>query len=242
MKITYDFHLHSCLSPCADNDMTPNNIVNMAALAGLDAIALTDHNSCANCAAVMRVAAENFPQMTVLPGMELETSEEVHVVCLFEELAGALAFEKLVADALPRIPNRKEIYGDQLLCNERDEVTGEKEHLLVTATALSVDGLPALVRQFGGVAIPAHVDRPSYSLLSNLGFISDEMGFSSIEISTKLFGEKAAKFLEKNQFVRYNVVMSSDSHNLGTIGIQAETLEVSENSARAIIHRLGNRP
>ncbi|MBQ3140586.1 MAG: PHP domain-containing protein, partial [Clostridia bacterium] len=234
MRITYDFHLHSCLSPCSDDEMTPNNIVNMAYLAGLNAIAITDHNSCANCAAVMQTAAANFPDMTVLPGMELETSEEVHIVCLFPALKNALDFEQEVRRARLPIPNRKDIYGNQLICNAEDEVVGEEEQLLVTATSISVDEVPALVKKYGGVAVPAHVDRPSYSLLSNLGFISEDMGFDTIEISRKLFGENAAKFLEKNRLVRYNVLMSSDAHELGVIGIQAGTLEVDENSAEAI--------
>lgn len=242
MRIVYDFHLHSCLSPCADDDMTPNNMVNMAHLAGLDAIALTDHNSCGNCRAVMEAAAASFPEMTVLPGMELETCEEAHIVCLFPALENALSFEREVRAAMLPIPNRKDIYGNQLFCGADDEVTGEEETLLVTATSISADAVPELVRKYAGAAIPAHVDRPSYSLLNNLGFISEEMGFTSIEISQKLFGENTAKFLEKNQLIRYNVLMSSDSHDLGNIGIRGAALEAPENSPEAIIRCLNAKP
>ncbi|MFO7161402.1 MAG: PHP domain-containing protein, partial [[Clostridium] cellulosi] len=136
-RIYYDFHLHSCLSPCGDKDMTPNNIVNMAKLKGLGAIALTDHNTCGNCEATMKVGERTG--LTVLPGMELCTSEDIHVVCLFKTLDGALQFEKEVKKTLPKIKNRPEIFGEQLILDDMDNTIGQEETLLINASGISVD-------------------------------------------------------------------------------------------------------
>lgn len=177
----YDFHIHSCLSPCGDNDMTPNNICNMAMLSGLDVIALTDHNSCLNCPAVMKAGREIG--LTVIPGMELCTCEEVHIVCLFSSLEGALSFSDRVRSSMPDIKNRPEIFGEQLIMNEKDEVTGSEEKLLTLACSIGCSEAVQTVREYGGICYPAHVDRSSYSVISNLGLISEDMGFSAFEIS-----------------------------------------------------------
>ena len=156
IPLYYDLHIHSCLSPCGDDDMTPANLVGMAAVKGLDVIALTDHNSCANCPAAM-YHGENYG-VTVIPGMELTTEEEVHVICLFARLEDALAFDRLVYERLMPVPNREEIFGKQQVMNEKDEVTGTKEYLLINATSISFDEVFPLVRSYGGIAYPAHVD------------------------------------------------------------------------------------
>lgn len=236
--MNYDLHIHSCLSPCGDEEMTPNNIVNMAALCGLDVIAVCDHNSCGNCAAVQKVAAKNYPNMTVLPGMELETAEEVHVLCLFAELSDALAFEKIVKAARAPIENRSDIYGRQVLCDEDDEIIGFEPQLLVTATSIPIGSVPALVKKYNGAAIPAHVDRESNSVISNLGFFLPEMDFQTIEVSQKLFGQKRAEFLEKNRLMRYNVLMDSDAHYLEDIGSAGGTTEAVFSSKKQLVQLL----
>ena len=131
----YDLHLHSCLSPCGDTDMTPNNLVNMAALLGCDIIALTDHNTCRNTPAAVKVGQAT--DVLVIPGMELCTAEEAHVVCLFETVEDALAFDKYVCAHIPKVPNRPEIFGEQWILNEDDEKIGEISELLITATDIS---------------------------------------------------------------------------------------------------------
>ncbi len=148
IRLYYDLHIHSALSPCGDNDMTPNNIVNMALLKGLDIIAVTDHNTCGNCAAVMAAAGENI---LVIPAMELETSEEVHIVCYFPTLESAKKLEEEVVKRSSFIENRAEIFGKQLYMNELDEVIGEETRLLVTATALDIYEAVSLTRKLGGV-------------------------------------------------------------------------------------------
>lgn len=105
LQLTYDFHIHTCLSPCADDDMTPTNIVMMAALKGLDVIAITDHNTCKNCKASIEIGKKN--DILVLPGMELTTSEEVHVICLFADLEDAMRFDTYVYERLIKVKNKK---------------------------------------------------------------------------------------------------------------------------------------
>ncbi len=236
--MNYDLHIHSCLSPCGDEEMTPNNIVNMAALCGLDVIALCDHNSCGNCEAVLKAAAKNCPNMMVLPGMELETAEEIHVLCLFADLNDALAFEKIVRAARSPIENRPDIYGRQVLRDENDELIGFEPKLLVTAASIPIDSVPALVRKHNGAAIPAHIDRESNSIISNLGFLSPDMDFQTIELSKKLFSPKKAEFLEKNRLMRYNVLLDSDAHYLEDIGSANGTTDAVFSSKNQLIQRL----
>lgn len=188
MRIFYDLHIHSCLSPCGDGDMTPNNIVNMALLAGLDCIALTDHNTCLNCPAALR-AAERLREQRgagprVIPGMELCTAEEAHVICLFPALEAALGFSAYIRGTLPRVENRPDIFGEQLILDENDEVAGQEPLLLTTASSVGIDEVPALVRQYGGATFPAHIDRPSYSVTAALGDFP-AVGFTAAEATAQ---------------------------------------------------------
>ena len=165
IPLYYDLHIHSCLSPCGDDDMTPANIVGMAAVKGLDVIALTDHNSCRNCPAAM-YHGEKYG-VTVIPGMELTTQEEVHVICLFPTLDDALRFDALIYEKLLPFPNREDIFGKQQIMDERDEVTGTVKNLLINATSISFDDVFPLVGSFQGIAYPAHVDKASTPALQS---------------------------------------------------------------------------
>ncbi len=169
MKYYYDLHLHSCLSPCGDMDMTPNNLVNMAKLLGLDLIALTDHNTSLNCEAAMKVG--DAVGVLVIPGMELTTAEDIHAVCLFPTLEKALAFSAYVDENRIKVKNKARIYGRQVIMNEDDEEIGEIEHLLIPASFIGISEAYAKVKEFGGVCYPAHIDRDSLSILSVLGEI-----------------------------------------------------------------------
>ena len=134
MKCFIDLHIHSCLSPCAEEDMTPNNIVNMSVLKGLDIIGVTDHNSAKNAAAVFE--AGKRAGLVVVPGMELCTLEEVHLLCLFKNLEDVENFQDIVYGNLPPIKNREDIFGSQIIMNSRDEITGQEEILLSGACSL----------------------------------------------------------------------------------------------------------
>ena len=213
IPLFYDLHIHSCLSPCGDDDMTPANLTGMAAVKGLDVIALTDHNSCANCPAAM-YHGKNYG-VTVIPGMELTTAEEVHVICLFPALDAAMEFDRLVYGRLLPFPNREDIFGNQQIMNERDEVVGIKEHLLINATTISFDEAFSLAESFGGIAYPAHVDKSSNSVISNLGFVPPESSFTCAEFHD--FKNLHRIRREHPYFEKCNVICCSDAHYLEDI-------------------------
>lgn len=216
--IYYDFHIHSCLSPCGDMDMTPNNIVNMAALSGLDAIAVSDHNSVGNVRAAMEVA--KGVGITVVPGMEVETSEEVHILTLYPAIEAAEAAAAEVYKKLPDIKNRPEIFGQQAFMDKEDNITGYEEKLLISSCGMSVNELFDLVKSVGGIFIPAHVDRHSYSVLTNLGFIPDDIYIKRIEVSRMT--EDVDAFLgARPELSKYEIFRNSDAHYLEDIA-QAE--------------------
>ena len=231
MKLYYDFHLHSCLSPCGDNDMTPYNLVNMAKILGLDIIALTDHNSAQNCRAAMTVGES--VGLTVVPGMELCTSEEVHIVCLFDDVNNAEAFSDYVLSTVPPVKNRPEIFGDQLMMNGGDGIVGTQELLLTTASGISIENAVETVGQYGGVCYPAHIDRSSYSVISNLGMIIDEMNFAAVEMTENT---DQNEYRSKYPIIKdMPVFVSSDAHYLENMREAKHTIDVAENSAKAVV-------
>ncbi|MBE7015555.1 MAG: PHP domain-containing protein [Ruminococcaceae bacterium] len=212
--IYYDFHIHSCLSPCGDQDMTPNNIVNMAMLSGLDTIAVSDHNSIGNVASCIEVG--KACGITVLPGMEVETAEEVHILTLYPSLDAAEEVYKEVYKSLPSIKNRPEIFGQQMYMDSEDNVTGYEEKLLISPTSLSMNRLFDMVKSVGGLFIPAHVDRHSYSVLTNLGFIPDDMDIKNIEVS-KNVEDLDAYICSRPELKKYKIFRNSDAHYLADI-------------------------
>ena len=234
MKYFYDLHLHSCLSPCGDMDMTPNNIANMAKLLGFDVIALTDHNSSLNCEATMKVGEEIG--LLVIPGMELTTSEDIHAVCLFPSLEKALKWNEYVDNNRIRIRNKAEIYGRQVIMNKNDEETGEVEHLLIPATNISIMNAHKLVSDFGGVCYPAHIDRDSLSILSVLGEIDESCGFTTAEFADS---HKKADLISQHPILNgMNIVTSSDAHYLENMREPENFLELDELSIENVINHL----
>ncbi len=210
MKLSYDLHIHSCLSPCGDEDMLPSNIVGMAALKELDVIAVTDHNSCGNCPAVMKLA-EAYG-IIAIPGMELTTEEEVHVLCLFPELDNAMEFDRHVHECMMPFPNNEEIFGRQLFVDENDKILAKEPYLLINATSIDFDSVYNLVTKYGGIMIPAHVDKSSTSLISNLGFIPPDSRFTCAELKHTGFMDKT---LEAHPYLKQcNIIHSSDAHYL----------------------------
>lgn len=209
----YDLHIHSCLSPCGDDDMTPGNIVGMAFVKGLDVIALTDHNSCRNCPAAMEHGRDYG--VTVIPGMELCTSEEVHVLCYFATLGDALDFDRYVYTHMLPIKNREDIFGKQQIINEKDEEIGRIDKLLISATDISFDCVYDLISEYHGIMCPAHLDKSSTSLLSNLGFVPPDSRFTCAEVHDlrKLHTlKKANPYLDS-----CTIISSSDAHYLTDI-------------------------
>ncbi len=231
MRIAYDFHLHSCLSPCGDAEMTPYNLVQLAGLLGYQAIALTDHNSCLNCPAAQDVSRETG--ITFLPGMELCTADEVHMVCLFPTLEQAMVFSDYVGAHSPNIKNRAEIFGEQSVVNAQDELQYLYEPLLTLASDISTAAAPDLVQIHGGVCFPAHIDRSSYSIISNLGTISQEMGFSCAELADPSRLEEMQRAHPALQHLR--MLYNSDAHRLEDMRQAQHVLEVTENTPQAIL-------
>lgn len=237
MKLYYDLHLHSCLSPCGDNEMTPYNLVNLAKIFGYDIIALTDHNSCKNCESAIRVGEKIG--ITVVPGMELCTAEEIHNVCLFPSLEKANAFADYIYGTLPKIPNREKIFGEQLIMDDADGILGKEELLLTTASSVSISELDELVEKYDGVCYPAHIDRNSYSVISALGDFPVEVEARCFELTPKAMAEE---FLEKYPATKGRLIIrSSDAHYLENMREPEFMIDLPENSAKALIDYLKGR-
>lgn len=220
----YDFHIHSCLSPCADNDMTPNNIAGMAALAGLNLVALTDHNSARNCPAFFKAAKKNG--LIPIAGMELTTAEDIHIVCLFERLENALAFNDEVDRHRTRIQNRTEIFGDQILMDENDTVIGTEPDLLPNATDIPVDAVFEMVRAFEGVCFPAHIDREANGIIATLGTFPADCGFLCAELHDA--GKAEAYRADHPALEGLRLLTGSDAHYLWDIRDKAAYLELDD--------------
>lgn len=227
MNYSYDLHIHSCLSPCGDMDMTPNNIVNMALLAGLDIIAVSDHNTARNLPAVLAVAKQ--AGLTVVPAIEACSAEEVHLLCLFRRLEDALACSDFLYGHLPPIRNKPDVFGEQIILDENDHPVGSLEKLLINALDLGIEPLLKEVRGFGGLVIPAHVDKSAYSILSNLGMIPQEYGFTCIEVKNPETFD--------TDFTGH-IITDSDAHYLADIADPVHHLSLSEKSVAAVIDHL----
>ncbi len=181
MKYAVDLHLHSCLSPCGDELMTPNNIVNMAYIKGLDMIAVADHNTARHLPAVAKAA--KAVGVGLLPAMELTTMEEVHLLAYFRTVEEALEFSDVIYPHLPPIKNRPAIFGEQLELDEDDEPVRSEDKLLISALDLSINELTAMILDAGALAVPAHINRGANGLLQALGFIPPGVAFSALEVA-----------------------------------------------------------
>ncbi len=226
MKFKYDFHVHSCLSPCAENDMTPVTIVAFAKLSGLDFIAISDHNAIGSVEVALKAGHEYG--ITVVPAVEIQTEEDIHILCLFDSFQKLRAFYNEIP--FTDLKNVPEIYGDQLIMDEDDNIVGHDDRLLLHGAKITPKKVKALAERYDGVAIPAHVDREGNSMLSILGVIED--GFNMIEISTKASEEYCDKFRKK-----YTVLVDSDAHTLESIGLVSE-IDLPDDSIFSLMNYL----
>lgn len=226
MKINCDLHIHSCLSPCGDSDMTPNNIVNMAVLLGLDAIAVSDHNTAMNVHSVIKAAQTSA--LTVIPAIEICSSEEVHLLCLFYDEESAVNVSNIIYNYLPDIKNKPEFFGEQIVMDQNDNTISREERLLINALTIDISHIISIVSDNNGLVIPAHVDKSSYSIISNLGAIPKEYGFNCIEI------------YDKNSIVNFDgkIISDSDAHYLENMRENANIFDLKENSVKAILDYL----
>lgn len=221
-----DLHMHSCLSPCGDNDMTPANLCGMAKIKGLDIIALTDHNTARNLPAAQECC--DAYGLLLLPGMEITTREEVHMLGYFDTVETALSFSEMLKEHLPKKKNKPDFFGHQYVMNSDDEVIDEEESLLIGATDLPLTTAARLVREFGGVPVPAHINRGSNGLIINQGFMPMEPVFTTVEISAVLPCDEAATRGK-------HVLHSSDAHYLGDILERESALRLPELTVSALL-------
>ncbi len=210
LRLRADLHLHTVLSPCAEVEMIPPLIVERALRLGLGIIGITDHNSAENVAAVMEAARGS--DLAVLPGMEVQTREEVHLLCLFDTLEQVLTMQGRVHNYLPPLKNRAEVFGAQFVVDAAGEFVRTNDRLLLTSISLSVEEVVERVRDLAGLCIPAHVDRPSYSLLANLGFIPPGVNFPALEISRQAIPSEVRRAFP--DIADYTLIASGDAHRL----------------------------
>ena len=230
MKMFVDLHIHSCLSPCADMDMTPMNICAMAKLKGLDAIAITDHNSARNLNAAQHAA--NAHGLVLLPGLEVTTREEVHLLAYFHTLEQAITAGEFFSSHLPKTPNVTRIFGEQAVMDERDERIGEEERMLIAATDVPLHRAVEEVKRLDGLAVPAHINRGANGLLMNLGFLPEGIDFPALEVSPQQPVD--------SHILRGRVILrSSDAHCLGDILEPVFSLEAQTLSTSGILKALG---
>ena len=225
---TADLHLHTVLSACAEKEMFPELILERAHELGVELLAVTDHNSAENAAAMVNLAQGTG--IMVLPGMEVQTREEVHLICLFDTLEQVYAWQGQVYAHLPPLKNREDLFGIQVVLDQHGEIVDRNERLLLTSTSFSTEQVVHQVKLLGGLVIPAHVDRPAYSIIANLGFIPADLGIHGVEIS-HLVGPKEAR-VRFPQLCGYSLVSGSDAHRLddmnGRTTIKAKEATVDE--------------
>lgn len=228
-----DLHIHTCLSPCTELDMSPLEILTAAKKKGLDMIGICDHNSSENSPGVMN-AARSMP-IKVIPGLEVTSQEEVHILALFDNLEPALKVQDHVYDHLPG-ENDEEAFGRQVIVNEREEVEGFSHRLLIGATTIPLEEVVRLIHSWGGLAIASHIDREAFSIIGQLGFIPRNLALDALEISPRMPVEEAMK----TYLYDYPITRSSDAHTPDDIGKGSTTFLLEEASLAEIRKALKN--
>ncbi len=217
-----ELHVHTVLSPCAEVEMIPPLIVSVALDRGIDLIAVTDHNASANVAAVQQ-AAEGTG-LIVLPGMELQTREEVHLLCLFQEIADLEAWQHIIDRLLPKIANRPDFFGEQFVVDPTGDFIRREDRLLLTSAEISIDEAIHEVHYLGGLTIPAHVDRKAFGLIENLGFLPEGAPVEAVEYSRHFDLSNADRTYPQLKGVPH--IQSGDVHRLDEfLGVNQLTLE-----------------
>lgn len=214
--------------------MTPNNVVNMAMIKGLDILAVSDHNHIGNVEAALAVAGKR--DLLLVPALELQTIEDVHLLCLFRSLKALKQFYEMVESRMLKLPNRPERFGTQVLMSAKDDPVGDVAYTLISSCQIELSEAVAEVRRLGGVAVPAHVNRGSNSLLSNLGFIPPGDDYKTLEVTA---GEAGDQFLEAHpELAAYRILRNSDAHQLWNISERENVLELEDKSIDCLIDML----
>jgi PHP family Zn ribbon phosphoesterase len=229
-RFVADLHIHTCLSPCAELDMTPLRIIDAAAKKGLDVIAISDHNSAENAGIAMKIAHEKG--IKVLPAMEVTSYEEAHVLAIFDSMEKVTGMQEIVYKNLPDGIKDERMGGYQVVVNEKDEVLGFNKRILFGATGLSLNDIVDTIHSFGGIAVASHIDREIFSVISQLGFIPDDIAFDALEISYNTRKERAESVFGAYKSIPW--ITSSDAHHLGDIGMRTTSFFLEELSFEEI--------
>jgi len=229
MELYYDLHIHSSLSPCADDDMSAANICGMAQLKGLDLISVTDHNT-ADSLPFIKEAADYY-KLLFLPGIEVTTKEEVHLLGYFLKVEDAVEAGRFFKSRLPKMKNKPAFFGNQLILNTDDKPVATEDALLIGATDLSVTECAEEIEKRGGICIPAHINRGANGLLTNLGFIPEDTGFKTLEVAKTLP-------IDNHATVGKGILHSSDAHQLGNIAERENAIILKEKTLEEVFLRL----
>ena len=237
--VSVDLHVHTVASACAEAEMIPPLIVRRARELGLGLLGVTDHHSAENAGAVQQAARPYG--IRVLPGMEVQTREEVHVLCLFDELDQARDWQDMIWKHLPAEPNREEYFGAQYVVSAEGDYLRTNKRLLQTSTSLSFEQVLSLTDEWGGLALPAHVDRPRYSLFANLGLVPEGVTLTGAEISRHITGQEALSRFPSLKGIA--LVQSGDAHRLAemTHATQLRAAEPSLHELRRALLKEGGR-
>ncbi|MEW6409928.1 MAG: PHP domain-containing protein [Nitrospirota bacterium] len=229
-----DLHIHSCLSPCADLNMTPSRIVIEATSKELSIIGICDHNSAENLSVTKKVAREK--DIHLIAGMEVTSSEEVHILALFDRIENVMALQEIVYANLSDGENDEEASGYQVVVNENDEILNFNKRLLIGATSLSVQNIVDVIRSLEGLAIASHIDREVFGIISQLGFIPDNLKLDALEISPRIDKDKALSLFKDYSHIPW--VSFSDAHFLRDIGRRTTSFFIEEPVVAEIVSAL----
>jgi PHP family Zn ribbon phosphoesterase len=228
-----DFHIHSALSPCAGLEMSPRDIVRRAIETGLDIIAITDHNMVENALYACEIGARLG--IVVLPGMELQTREEIHLLAIFGDTGTALDFQKGIYPLLPPVQNNADYFGDQVVVDENDQIVRFEERLLLNSVQVSLEEAVSLIKARGGIVIPSHIDLPTFSIISQLGYIPEDLRFHALEIHDAKNIPQMLPFIQRKDIP---FVTFSDAHYLADIGKKRTGLDLTEPCFEAVVEAL----
>lgn len=231
-----DLHIHTCLSPCAELDMYPTAIVKRAEAEGLDMIAICDHNASENVHYVRKAARGTG--LIVLPGMEVTSREEVHVIALFDDPSVLECLQEMVYNHLPG-KNNEDAFGMQVIVNDEDEVEGFNERLLIGATELALSDVTDTIHRLGGLAIASHIDRESFSVLSQLGFIDEDASFDALEVTRSLGVREGRR--RYPELASFPFVTASDAHIIDDIGTGRMLMKLVEGTTGELLLAFAGR-
>lgn len=232
-----DLHVHTCLSPCADLTMSPKRIIRKARERKLDIVGITDHNSAENVAATVRAARGQ--KMKVLCGMEIGSAEEAHIIALFDTATAALELQSRVYEHLIPGENKDNVFGEQIIVNEFDEVEGYNKRLLIASTTMRLSNIVREIHAFGGIAAASHIDRESFSIIAQLGFIPPDLELDAVEISAHIQRDEALRRFP--DVARFPIITASDAHFLDDIGTATTNFLLEKPTIDEIRMALKNR-